>query len=67
MDRRGYEAAGGVAVSCTVLDTGAIVRAREAGATYAELTARFECRPKMIRRILKAAGVPSMPGRRRAA
>jgi uncharacterized protein (DUF433 family) len=53
-------------VTCTVLDTGAIVRAREAGASYAELTARFECRPKMIRRILKAAGVPSMPGRRRA-
>ena len=43
-------------MTCTVLDTGAIVRAREAGATYAELTARFDVGYYQLRNVLRMHG-----------
>lgn len=48
-------------VTCTVLDTGAIVRAREAGATYAELTARFGSSPGQLKTILSKYNLHGSP------
>lgn len=48
-------------MTCTVLDTGAIVRAREAGATYAELTARFGSSPGQLKTILSKYNLHGSP------
>lgn len=48
-------------MTCTVLDTGAIVRAREAGATYAELTARFGSSPGQLKTILRKHNLHGSP------
>jgi len=48
-------------MTCTVLDTGAIVAARAAGATYAELTARFGCCPGQLKTILRKYGLHGSP------
>lgn len=50
-----------MAVTCTVLDTGAIVAAREAGATYAELTARFGSSPGQLKTILRKHNLHGSP------
>ena len=44
-----------------ILDTGAIVAAREAGATYAELTARFGSGPGQLKTILSKYNLHGSP------
>ena len=48
-------------MTATLLDTGAIVLAREAGATYAELTARFGSSPGQLKTILRPHGLHGSP------
>lgn len=48
-------------MTCTVLDTGAIVAAREAGATYAELTARFGISPGQLKTVLHKYNLDGSP------
>lgn len=52
-------------MTCTVLDTGAIVRAREAGATYAELMERFDVGYYQLRNVLRMHGKGSPKRRER--
>ena len=48
-------------VTAALLDQGAIVAAREAGASYAELTARFGCCPGQLKTILRKHGLHGSP------
>ena len=52
-------------VTTALLDLGAIVRAREDGASYAELTARFGCCPGQLKTILRKHGLHGSPSMRR--
>ena len=52
-------------VTCMVLDTGAIVRAREAGATYAELMDMFGIGYSQLRNVLRMHGNGSPKRRER--
>ena len=52
-------------MTCTVLDTGAIVRAREAGATYAELMDMFGIGYSQLRNVLRMHGKGSPKRRER--
>ena len=52
-------------MTCTFLDTGAILRAREAGATYAELMDMFGIGYSQLRNVLRMHGKGSPKRRER--